>query len=301
VRRHARDDHEGPEAHARDRGGARRGRAGGSSRHRLLNRVEIFDRAAATYDVAAFPFFTPFGEALIEFAQIEPGDRVLDAGCGTGAALLPASRVAAQAVGIELSPGMAARAREAVPGAEVIVGDATGLPFEDGSFEVVVSSFTVFFMPDPTAALREWARVLAPGGRIVMATWGNADPRWVWEREVRMEFLSEIDSATLQELGAGLALINRFDSPGKVASEFRDAGLAPGPVDRHTIEFAFADEQAWWDWNWSHGTRVFLEALPEEARERFRVRAFEGMRQLRAPNGFPRTYTAIFASARPDV
>jgi hypothetical protein len=45
-------------------------------------------------------------------------------------------------------------------------------------------------------------------------------------------------------------------------------------LDRHTVALAFADEQAWWDWNWSHGMRVFLKALPEAAQERFRVRAF---------------------------
>jgi ubiquinone/menaquinone biosynthesis C-methylase UbiE len=297
VRRHARDDHEGPEAHPRDRGRARRGRAGSGGRHRLLNTTEVFDRAAATYDVAAFPFFTPFGEALVEFANLEPGARVLDVGCGTGAALLPASRIASRAVGIELSPAMAARAREAVPAAEVVVGDASQLPFADGEFDVVLSSFTVFFMPDPSAALREWARVLAPGGRIVTATWGSADPRWGWERDVRMEFLSELEPEVLQEIGGSLARISRFDDPSKVADEFRAAAMTPGDVAQHTIEFRFADEQAWLDWNWSHGTRVFLEALPNDARERFRDRAFEAMQHLREANGFPRTYTAIFAEA----
>jgi SAM-dependent methyltransferase len=233
----------------------------------------------------------------VEFAKLEPDARVLDVGCGAGAALLPASRVAERAVGIELSPAMAARAREAVPGAEVVVGDASQLPFADGEFDVVLSSFTVFFMPDPTAALREWARVLAPGGRIVTATWGSADPRWAWEREVRREFVSELQPELLQDLGAGLARINRFDDPTKVADEFRAAGLSPGEVDEHTIEFRFADEQAWLDWNWSHGTRVFLEALSAEAQERFRDRAFKAMQPLREANDFPRTYTALFANA----
>src|SRR5215208_3027826 len=157
---------------------------------------EMFDRAAATYDIAAFPFFTPFGEALVEFAQIQPRERVLDVGCGAGAALGPASRVAASATGIELSPGMAERAREAAPDAEVAVGDASALPFADGSFDVVLSSFVVFFMPDPTAALIEWRRVLAAGGRIVIATWNGADPRWSWERDARIQFVAEIDADT---------------------------------------------------------------------------------------------------------
>src|SRR5690349_10856651 len=93
--------------------------------------ASMFDRAAATYDIAAFPFFTPFGEALVEFAEIKPEERVLDVGCGAGAVLGPASRLAGSATGIELSPAMAERARAAAPDAEVVVGDAASLPFDD--------------------------------------------------------------------------------------------------------------------------------------------------------------------------
>src|SRR5215218_1498029 len=146
---------------------------------------EMFNRAAASYDIAAFPFFTPFGEALVEYARIQPHERVLDVGCGAGAVLAPAARVAAAATGVELSPAMAERARAAAPRAEVIVGDAASLPFDDGSFDVVLSSFVVFFLPDPTEALSEWARVLAPEGRIVMSTWGSGDPRWSFDRDIR--------------------------------------------------------------------------------------------------------------------
>ena len=94
-----------------------------------LNFEGLFDRAAATYDVAAFPFFSPFGEGLVEFAAIQPDERVLDVGCGAGAALAPAAERAASAVGVELSPGMAERARAAAPTADVRVGDAMQLEF----------------------------------------------------------------------------------------------------------------------------------------------------------------------------
>src|SRR5205807_3993174 len=96
---------------------------------------------------------------------------------------------------------MAERARAAAPEAEVLVGDASVLPFEDESFDLVLSAFVVFFMPDPTAALREWGRVLKPGGRLVMATWTGGDPRWSWERGVRAPYARAIDPGRLREMG----------------------------------------------------------------------------------------------------
>jgi SAM-dependent methyltransferase len=214
--------------------------------------------------------------------------------------LAPAARDAASAVGIELSPAMAERARAAVPGAEVVVGDASALPFDDASFDVVLASFVVFFLPDPTAALREWRRVLAPGGRLVISTWGGSDPRWQsWERPLRGSFVPEMDPARAQELGAALALINRFDNPEKLNDELGAAGFSDIAVAKHEIEFVFPDEQAWWDWNWSHGSRVFLEALSEDAQQRLRAQIEQAMQQVRNERGFPRTYTALFSRVTP--
>ena len=258
----------------------------------------VFERAAAAYDVTAFPFFTPFGAALVEFAQIDPSDRVLDVGCGTGAALAPASRTAASATAVELSPAMAERAQAAAPGAKVIVGDAAELPFDDASFDLVLSSFVVFFMPDPTAALREWRRVLAPGGRIVMSTWGSPDQRWqAFERPIRRSFIPRMDPEIARDLGAGLALVDRFSEEANVKKELQTAGFHDPEVAEHAIEFVFPDEKAWWDWNWSHGSRMFLEALPEDAQLSLREQLREAMEQVRGESGFPRIYTALFSRA----
>jgi ubiquinone/menaquinone biosynthesis C-methylase UbiE len=263
--------------------------------------AELFNRASATYDVAAFPFFTPFGQALVEFAQIEPHERVLDVGCGAGAALSPAAERAGSAVGVEISPAMAERARAAAPGAEVHVGDATSLDFDDGSFDVVLSSFTVFFMPDPTVALTEWRRVLGPGGRIVLSTWAAGDPRWEFERQIRRGYLGEIDPAVLQELGKGIQLLERFGDADKVAGELRTAGFDAIEQTEERIDFVFPSEQAWWDWNWSHGTRIVLEVLPDEALKRYQAEVGQAMNAIRESNGYPRTFTSVFTRGSSPV
>jgi SAM-dependent methyltransferase len=196
---------------------------------------------------------------------------------------------------------MAERARAAAPDAEVLVGDASVLDLPDGSFDVVLSGFVVFFMPDPTAALREWGRVLRPDGRLCMSTWGQPDPRWEFERELRRSYVSQFEPALLQELGAGLQLLNRFDSREKVAAELEAAGFGELAFAEHQVEFVFADEQAWWEFNWSHGSRMVLEPMSEEARASFRAEMRKAMEQVRDERGFPRTYTALFASARRAV
>jgi SAM-dependent methyltransferase len=180
----------------------------------------------------------------------------------------------------------------------VVVGDASSLDFDDGSFDVVLSSFTVFFMPDPTATLRDWRRVLAPGGRIVLSTWAANDPRWNFEREIRRGYIGELDREFLEELRADLDLLERFDDAGKIAAELSAAGFGETASAEHQIEFFFRDEQAWWDWQWSHAARGVLERLSEDARERMRAEVVAAMQQLREERGFPRTYTAIFTRAQ---
>jgi hypothetical protein len=130
-----------------------------------------------------------------------------------------------------------------------------------------------------------------------MATWGRADPRWSWERELRMGFVGEINQETLQELANGIGLLTRFDERAKVEEELRAAGFAPDVVTPHAIEFVFRDEDAWWEWNWSHGSRMFLEPLSDVAQARFREKAYAAMQACRDGNGFPRTYTALFSRA----
>lgn len=195
---------------------------------------------------------------------------------------------------------MAERARVAVPDAEVVVGDASSLPFEEGSFDVVLSAFVVFFIPDATAALREWGRVLAPGGRLVISTWGSPDPRWAFEREIRRGFMAELDPAVLKQLGEEHALLERFTDLGKVRAELEQAGFDVTEQAEHPIEFVFSDVQSWWSWNWSHAGRVVLEALPEAARERLLAEMAEGMEQVRESRGYPRTFTGLFTAGTID-
>lgn len=101
--------------------------------------------------------------------RLRSGERVLDAGCGTGylAAGLRRARPDVVVVGSDLSAGMLSNARSA--GAWPLVqGDAGRLPFGDGAFDLVVARGVLHHLPDVAGALGEWRRVLAPGGAVVL-------------------------------------------------------------------------------------------------------------------------------------
>jgi SAM-dependent methyltransferase len=112
---------------------------------------------------------------LVTFAQLKAGQRVLDVGCGTGVVALAATRTGAHVTALDLTPELLARAREnaSIAGAEVDwhEGDVEALPFEDASFDAVVSQFGHMFAPRPEVATREMLRVLKPGGTIAFTTW----------------------------------------------------------------------------------------------------------------------------------
>lgn len=135
--------------------------------------------AAANYE----RYFVPtigmaWATALLDAAELHPGDRVLDVACGTGVVTrLAAERVSPDGAvaGLDINPAMLAVARSVPPSGAAIEwheADAESLPLADGSFDVVVSSLGLQFVPDKASAVREMQRVLAPDGQLAIATAG---------------------------------------------------------------------------------------------------------------------------------
>ena len=118
---------------------------------------------------------TQSADAVVGRVGIEPGMDVLDVACGTGNTTIPAARAGARVTGLDLSPKLldVARDRAADEMVEIdwVEGDAQALPFEDASFDRVLSSFGHMFVPDHSAAAAELLRVCRPGGRIAFCAW----------------------------------------------------------------------------------------------------------------------------------
>jgi SAM-dependent methyltransferase len=115
------------------------------------------------------------GESLCEAVDVRAGERVLDVAAGNGNASLAAARRFAEVVSTDYVPQLLAKGRERATADHLAVefqeADAEYLPFEDGSFDVALSTFGVMFAPDQRRAAGELIRVTRPGGRIGLANW----------------------------------------------------------------------------------------------------------------------------------
>jgi ubiquinone/menaquinone biosynthesis C-methylase UbiE len=115
------------------------------------------------------------GESLCEAVDLRAGEKVLDVAAGNGNATLAAARRFGDVVSTDYVPELLERARVRAAAEALAVdfreADAEDLPFADGEFDVVLSSFGVMFTPDQPRAAAELARVCRPGGRIGLANW----------------------------------------------------------------------------------------------------------------------------------
>ncbi|GGZ90160.1 methyltransferase [Streptomyces subrutilus] len=133
---------------------------------------EFFGPRAADWD-RKFPGDGPSFTAAVAESGLRPGDRVLDAGCGTGRAL-PALRAAVgpggAVLGADLTPQMLAAAQRAGRAADgaLLLADVARLPLRDGALDAVFAAGLIAHLPDPGANLRELARVVRPGGRLAL-------------------------------------------------------------------------------------------------------------------------------------
>jgi demethylmenaquinone methyltransferase / 2-methoxy-6-polyprenyl-1,4-benzoquinol methylase len=130
----------------------------------------MFDRIAPVYDamnrVMTAGLDQRWRKATVR-AAVRPGNRVLDACCGTGDLAVAAGKAgAAEVIGLDFSARMLERARRKAPGVEFVQGDVLSLPFPDAAFDSAVVGFGVRNVEDLAAALRELRRVLKPGGRL---------------------------------------------------------------------------------------------------------------------------------------
>jgi ubiquinone/menaquinone biosynthesis C-methylase UbiE len=144
-------------------------------------------KAAATYDAAAdhfdeepLSFWDRIGKSTVARLGLPAGATVLDVGCGTGASALPAAHVVGpngSVLGVDLAVRLLDLARvkaklRGLTNIEFRLADMTALGYPDGHFDAVVSVFSIFFVSDMEGLVRELWRMVRPGGKLAVTTWG---------------------------------------------------------------------------------------------------------------------------------
>jgi SAM-dependent methyltransferase len=173
-------------------------------------------------------------------AGIAAGQRVVDVGCGAGALTTVLAGIvgADHVAGVDPSEPFVDAARERVPGADLRVGPAESLPFEDGSFDAAVSQLVFHFVDDPARAVAEMRRVTREGGKVAACVWdmtgGMTMLRSYWEAA------RPVDPSAPDE-------IERFGgNPGQVAALWREAGLRDVVDEPITLAAPYRDFDELW-------------------------------------------------------
>jgi SAM-dependent methyltransferase len=140
-----------------------------------------WERAALGYEASFATATRQFIAALLDAAEVGTGRSVLDVACGPGFVAAAAAERGAVARGLDFSAAMLGVARARHPGIAFDLGDAEALPYADGGFDAVVSSFGIHHVPQPIAALRQAHRVLRADGLLAFTIWAAPAENIGWK------------------------------------------------------------------------------------------------------------------------
>jgi ubiquinone/menaquinone biosynthesis C-methylase UbiE len=238
------------------------------------------EKAAATYDAAAdhfddepLGFWDRIGKRTVANLKLHAGARVLDVGCGTGASALPAAQAVGKngsVVGVDLASRLLDRARAKALAAgldnvEFRLADMTSLNYPTESFDAVVSVFSIFFVPDMEGLVHELWRMVRPGGKLAVTSWG---PR----------FCEPVYARWLIALGKERPdLVNAFNPWDRITDVvsvrklLQDGGVKDAEVVPEDGVQALRSADDWWTIALGTGLRWTIEQMGLEAAARVKA------------------------------
>jgi len=200
-----------------------------------------FEVSAEAYGRFMGRYSEPLAAGFADLAGIDPGQRVLDVGCGPGALTAElVSRVGAERVcAVDPSRSFTAAVSERFPAVDVRLSPAERLPFPDGAFDTAMAQLVVHFMAEPVTGLREMGRVTLPGGTVAACVWdyaGGSSPLTQFWRAAR-----DLDpAADGDSFRAGA-------SQGHLIELFGQAGLAQARESRLVVRVRHPTFDDWWE------------------------------------------------------
>jgi O-methyltransferase/aklanonic acid methyltransferase len=256
-----------------------------------------FNSAAATYDRLGVEFFTPMGRRLVERAAPAVGARVLDVGCGRGACVFPAAeRVGPEGrvVGIDVAEAMIEEAtkeaalRDAAM-VELRVMDGEHPDFAPHSFDVVLGSYSVIFLPDAPTALARYAPLLSPGGRLAFTSPVFSDDTFPFLPPVFTELIPRELLLDLPPQWQPEQLQQRFNSwladPRDLTRTLERCGFQEVTVVDEPVTLVAESGLAWVDWSHTQGMRLLWNHLAQDKRQQLRERLITSLDAMRDGDG----------------
>ena len=238
----------------------------------IVTTEAVFNAASDYFDAPALSFWNRFGQATIDRLSLRPGDRILDVCCGSGASAIPAAVCVGstgQVIGMDLAESLLQLARhkaqqKGLENIEFQCGNFETLGLPDESFDAIVCVFGIFFVPDMVAAIRELWRMVRPGGKLAITSWGER----VFE-PAKQVFWDEIE-AERPDLVKKFAPWDRISDSASLQALLEAGGATQVEVFSEVGTHELACPEDWWTIVLGGGFRGTIDQLDPTAKERVR-------------------------------
>lgn len=240
---------------------------------------QAFDTVAGGYDHPSLAFFPQTAAKMIELLQPPAHAQLLDVCTGTGVVALAAAEKMhdGKVTGVDLSAAMLAQAKNkadarGLNNIEFVHSDLENLEYPAQHFDLVTSSFGLFFMSDMTSALQHMLNMLKPGGRIAISSFVDA----------AFSPVSDIFLQRYEAYGREVPPLSwkRLSNEQLLSELFAHVGITEVSYHHLPLGFALKSVDAWWDIVWNAGFRGLLNQLDEQEQARFRDEHFDEINQL---------------------
>lgn len=254
---------------------------------------EVFDKSAKTYGQKYNRSFTYFAQRLVTLADLQANSRVLDVATGRGAIIQEVAKIIGpegKIIGTDISANMikeTAAALHDYTNLELSCMDAESLDYPDNSFNYVFCGFGIFFFPHVDQALLEFFRVLKPGGKLLLSTWGESD------QKIAGPFFE-----AYKAYGFKVKLLaHHFEQPTTINDALVKAGFKKSTITADTLDYVYPTISNWFNSQWEHGMRGLLEVLNHEQLAQLEATMVEQLTPLLQPDGLHQLLRVHYTTA----
>jgi len=244
----------------------------GSQEYASTRAATTYNAASDHYDDPANSFWDRFGRRTVERLVLSPDSRVLDVCCGSGASAIPAAMAVGpdgSVLGVDLAENLLqlakAKARNlGLTNIDFQRGDMVNLGLPDFHFDAVICVFGIFFATDMQAAVQELWRLVRPGGKLAITTWG---PRFF--EPVSTVFWNSVRKVR-PKLYKGFNPWDRISDPDELSSILAGAGVNSAAVTLEIGTHSLRSPDDWWSMVLGSGYRGTIDELDVNEREQVR-------------------------------